>query len=662
MRLDRIEISNFGPFQGIHRINLRDRGLVSILGRNLLDPGSDANGVGKSSILDALTWGLFGETTPRRATSTASGLKTDEVICDAVGKDCVVTVYFADAGGGDCSVRRWRKAKPNGVKRRGSGLEFKTSENELLNADLDSAAVQKRIDESLGMDHSLFCQVVVRSQEDTWNFCQATANDRGQILERVEGLEEISLWQEALRKSALAAKSTRESREAEALGITRALDAYETTEADLKSQAEAWESDRARRLEEISVEIAAEAEREGAQREECAKKPATMSLVRGLSEELTALAQAPDDADIRKWTDYRMQLSGEIATARSTLQQTEQRLLTARATGPACSHCGKACPDCAQALESVLASVETECASTIATWTSHVEALQAKDAEAVETLAKAQAEQARLQAEREAKRSEIQAKIDAGRSVIQAIDAVEVTIGKAGRKLVQDLEAARESPNPYTDQLEAHLKKRKELEDAKAGCESTALEAKAAEELASWWVRSLPSFRSWILDGVVGEITAKANEFLAMLTGGLFWVQIESTASTKGGDVRDNVGLRCFRWNPDGTNTERQFRQWSGGEKRRISLAVDLALQARLSQRAAVSTNLLAMDEVDRHLDAEGRRGLLSVLDKLRDQHETILVVTHDAELQASPDSRWVVEKTAAGSRIIEMEAAGETA
>ena len=143
MRLDRVEISNFGPFQGDHSRNLSKQGLVSILGRNLLDPGSDANGVGKSSILDALTWGLFGETTPRRATATASGLKADEVICDAVGKDCVVVVYFADADGADCSVRRWRKAKPKGAKRRGKGLEFRTSASELLGADLDPDVVQR---------------------------------------------------------------------------------------------------------------------------------------------------------------------------------------------------------------------------------------------------------------------------------------------------------------------------------------------------------------------------------------------------------------------------------------------------------------------------------------------------------------------------------------
>jgi DNA repair exonuclease SbcCD ATPase subunit len=100
-----------------------------------------------------------------------------------------------------------------------------------------------------------------------------------------------------------------------------------------------------------------------------------------------------------------------------------------------------------------------------------------------------------------------------------------------------------------------------------------------------------------------------------------------------------------YRWNPDGSVTSRPFRVWSGGEKRRVALAVDLGLSYLLARRASKAYRFLAVDEIDRHLDDLGKDGLREVLSELRQDKETVLAITHDPEFRASFDAEVVVRR-----------------
>ena len=70
MRLDKIVLENFGLYSKVHTIRL-DAGLTFILGNNLDDPNeADSNSSGKTTILTAISWALFGKVPSKAKTGS----------------------------------------------------------------------------------------------------------------------------------------------------------------------------------------------------------------------------------------------------------------------------------------------------------------------------------------------------------------------------------------------------------------------------------------------------------------------------------------------------------------------------------------------------------------------------------------------------------------
>lgn len=103
MRLLSVSVANFGPFRKPVSVDLDLHGLVHITGDNQESPRLGANGVGKSKLLDAIYWCLYGK--------TSRGLKGPSVRSwNAKGATSVKLVgEWAD--GAEHEI--WRGANPN---------------------------------------------------------------------------------------------------------------------------------------------------------------------------------------------------------------------------------------------------------------------------------------------------------------------------------------------------------------------------------------------------------------------------------------------------------------------------------------------------------------------------------------------------------------------
>ncbi len=126
------------------------------------------------------------------------------------------------------------------------------------------------------------------------------------------------------------------------------------------------------------------------------------------------------------------------------------------------------------------------------------------------------------------------------------------------------------------------------------------------------------SLRSWALS----TISAKASEYLALLN-----TKIQRILLTE--KTRD-VAITCYS-----KNEVLDLESLSGGEQVSIALALRFGMASLLG---ASNLNLMILDEPTTHLDAEHRKALVSVLSQLSNITNTkmpmqFIIITHDSEI-----------------------------
>ena len=96
----------------------------------------------------------------------------------------------------------------------------------------------------------------------------------------------------------------------------------------------------------------------------------------------------------------------------------------------------------------------------------------------------------------------------------------------------------------------------------------------------------------------------------------------------------------------------RRYEMYSGGEAFRIDFALRIALSKLLARRAGAPLPTLIIDEGFGSQDTSGRERLVEAINSIQDDFEKILVITHIEELKDSFPVRIEVTKTAEGSMI----------
>lgn len=203
MRIHRLEIQAFGPFAGREIIDFDQLGAQGIFLLN------GSTGAGKTSILDAIAYALYG--TVPGARSVSMGQLRSHHAAEGVGPE--VLCEFT-AGRRRLEVRR----SPEWMRpvKRGSGttreqastqLREKTPDGwEVKSTRNDEAAAE--IQELLGMNMAQFTKVVLLAQGDFAAFLRAGAADRQALLQRLFGTDVYEGVQERLAADSRVAQTS----------------------------------------------------------------------------------------------------------------------------------------------------------------------------------------------------------------------------------------------------------------------------------------------------------------------------------------------------------------------------------------------------------------------------------------------------------------------
>ncbi|MGY6019292.1 AAA family ATPase [Streptomyces spinosirectus] len=183
MRLHRLDVTAFGPFGGSQSV---DFGELSAAGLFLLH---GPTGAGKTSVLDAVCFALYGSVPGARQSGQGLALRSDHA---AAGTRTEVVLELTVAGRRLEITRQPPWERP---KKRGSGTTTEKAQSWLREYDATAAAwkdlsrshqeIGEEITQLLGMSREQFCQVVLLPQGDFARFLRADAEARGKLLGRL---------------------------------------------------------------------------------------------------------------------------------------------------------------------------------------------------------------------------------------------------------------------------------------------------------------------------------------------------------------------------------------------------------------------------------------------------------------------------------------------
>jgi len=179
-----------------------------------------------------------------------------------------------------------------------------------------------------------------------------------------------------------------------------------------------------------------------------------------------------------------------------------------------------------------------------------------------------------------------------------------------------------------------------EAQRGTAGGEGEAARAEHGELRAAERALGLRGVRAHLLGRALGGLEEAANGWLDRLAGPGLRLALKPYAERKSGGIADALSLEVA-----GAGGGKGYKAASGGERRRIDLAVLLALADVARAAHAVEGGDLYFDEALDALDAEGVAAAARVLADLAHDRK-VLVVTHSEALAAAlaPDLRLSVE------------------
>jgi DNA repair exonuclease SbcCD ATPase subunit len=117
--------------------------------------------------------------------------------------------------------------------------------------------------------------------------------------------------------------------------------------------------------------------------------------------------------------------------------------------------------------------------------------------------------------------------------------------------------------------------------------------------------------QNFVFQNVIEQLESITNAYLEILAEGGIQLALQNTSEGEDKIVK-SVWVRSR--DTGGEYRERALAQLSGGQWRRVSLALDFAFAELIRRRGVLRSNLMVMDEVLTHLDATGRESVGTVL------------------------------------------------
>jgi len=691
----KLELHNFLAYRDPDPLNLEGIHVACISGEN---------GAGKSSLLDAITWALWGK---------ARSASADDLIYQNL-RETRVGLEFEMTGTRYLVIRQRSIEKKTAL----SLLELQVWDP-AANAwrglsEATMRGTQERIDRLLRMDYDTFINSAMLSQGHADEFTAKPPFQRTQILATILGLDRWSAYEDRAKEKIRQSREKLGRVEGRLAEIERELsrrgeyerqmaEAEKKADTDAKSLAElekAWaavEQQRAARAEmerqaEETARRSQSAERElmeaRAGREALGRNADPAALEKQaagirVDREALALRQTEQEklqAQIHELSGLMGTLRGENDALAPQTEPLKKRLETLETSiTPECPTCGQ--PLTAEHRKRVVGELKREIDSRREKYKSNTARLKDLAAELDALQKDSTALQAALQTlpALERKLAEMESALKTAKDVQARIPAAQERVERwqktfteeaASVKKIQDQLGKASAGLVHSESLRNRLEQarlEKRLSDERVGgarqilaaLEEIGRQQEAGRVELEGFRRGMSVFEelrdafgkrgvpTMVIETVVPEVEQEANRLLSEMSGGRMRLRMETQRETKSGDARDTLELKIS----DELGT-RAYEMYSGGEAFRINFAIRIALSKLLARRAGAQLRALFIDEGFGTQDSAGRERLIAAIQSIQNDFDRILVITHLDELRDAFPARIEVTKTPAGSNV----------
>lgn len=150
-----------------------------------------------------------------------------------------------------------------------------------------------------------------------------------------------------------------------------------------------------------------------------------------------------------------------------------------------------------------------------------------------------------------------------------------------------------------------------------------------------------------LIENIIPEIEAEANDLLARLTSNQAQLSIESIRDLKSGGTKETLDIKIA----DAVGV-RPYELFSGGEAFRIDFALRLAVSKLLARRTGTSLQTLIIDEGFGSQDEEGLHHIMECLYAIQEDFAKIIIVSHLPAMKDQFPVHFHVQKAPRGSMI----------
>jgi DNA repair exonuclease SbcCD ATPase subunit len=220
-------------------VNFDNINLTLVIGHNL-DLGGDGsrNGTGKTTIINALSYALYGD--------SLTNIRRDNLINKTNGKGMIVTVDF-EIDGTEYRIERGRR--PNTLKLFVNGTEAGDQEQQG-----DSRETQKDIEKIIGFPHLMFKHLIALNTY-TEPFLAMKPNDQRDMIEQLLGITELSEKAEVLKERMKESRDRIKEEEIKINAIGASNKRIEKNIKEITSRSRAWQKTYSDKLEDMATSI-----------------------------------------------------------------------------------------------------------------------------------------------------------------------------------------------------------------------------------------------------------------------------------------------------------------------------------------------------------------------------------------------------------------------